>query len=346
MNQNNIIYTNQSIKECLKKINDNRGEAVIVIEKNKKVKGVITDGDIRRAIINGASNNESVLKFCNSDFKYIKNNESNVNEIISLRNDKIFIIPIVNDNMELVEILNLNLNKNILPLDVVIMAGGRGERLKPLTDNCPKPLLKVGNKPILEHNVSHLIKYGIKKFHISINYLGEMIIDFFNQTKFNLNVEINFINEKFPMGTIGALSKLKSIESDTILLINSDVLTTIEYDKFYLDFIKNKSDVSVAAIDYSVNIPYAIFDVKNENIHGFKEKPKLNFKASSGMYLIKKDLLKYIPKDKKFDATDFIKLIIDKNYKLSWFDLDNYWLDIGKHSDFIKAQKDIKKLHL
>ncbi len=232
-----------------------------------------------------------------------------------------------------------------MPVDVVIMAGGRGERLLPLTKTTPKPLIKIGDKPIIDYNFEQLVKLGIKNFHISIRYLGDKIKNHFQQKEFT-NINISFIEEHKPLGTIGSLSLLPEIQNEYILLLNSDILTNINFENFFQDFLKRDGDVSIITIPYEVQVPYAVLQTTVDNkVMGFKEKPCYTYFSNAGIYLIKSDLLKMIPKGGRFDATDFLQLIINKEKNLLSYPTKEYWLDIGKHNDLKKAQEDIQTLN-
>jgi NDP-sugar pyrophosphorylase family protein len=232
--------------------------------------------------------------------------------------------------------------ESILPIDAVIMAGGLGTRLKPLTDNTPKSLVKVGNKEIISYNFDRLYKYGVFNQYITLNYLGNQIEDFC----IDYNQEINFkiIKEDKFLGTAGSLSLIDDFENDTILLMNSDLLTNIDYESFYNSFKENNADIMVASVPYDISLPYAIFETKSNNnryIKSFVEKPRHTHYANTGIYLVKKSILRYVPKNEFFNATDLMNAVINEKGKLIHFPITGYWLDIGNHKDLEKAQRDI-----
>jgi len=219
------------------------------------------------------------------------------------------------------------------------MAGGKGTRLHPLTNNTPKPLLKIGGKEIISYNFDRLLQYGVTRQYVSVNYLSEQIKSFCKD--YNENIKFRLINEAEYLGTAGALSLINDFYNDTILLMNSDILTNIDYEDFYKTFIEKNADIMVASIPYQVSLPYAIFDSDNRVVKSFKEKPSYTYYANAGIYLIKKEILSIIPKAKFLDATDLMELIIKSNKKLIHYPIRGYWLDIGNHDDYDKAQKDI-----
>jgi NDP-sugar pyrophosphorylase family protein len=214
-----------------------------------------------------------------------------------------------------------------------------------LTNDVPKPLLKVGDKTIIEHNIDRLVEFGIDDFWISVNYLGEKIEDYFSPRK-HKNISINYVWENKPLGTIGAVSKIDDLKHKHILVTNSDILTNLDYEQFYLDFLKSNADLSIVSIPYNVNIPYAVLerDIKGQ-VKSFKEKPTYTYYSNGGIYLIKKSVLELIPKDSFFNATDLIEKLISLNKKVITYSFQGYWLDIGKHDDYKKAKEDINNIN-
>jgi dTDP-glucose pyrophosphorylase len=338
------ISKDKTAREALVQLNELGSNAILfVIDENYTLIGSLTDGDIRRGLINEIDIQSNVTSFIQPNPKFIVKNDYSVLDIIELRKNHFKILPVVDDEKKIVNIINFNHLKSYLPIDTVIMAGGRGERLKPLTNETPKPLLKIGNKPILEHHIDNLAKYGIDDFWISINYLGEQIVDYFKQGQ-QKNISINYITEDKPLGTMGSVSYLQDNHHQYILITNSDLLTNIDYEDFFINFVENNADFSVISIPYKVEIPYAILELNDNILKDFKEKPTYIYQSNGGVYLMKKELLDYIPTDKFFNATDMMELLIQEKKKVINYSHNGYWLDIGKHEDFNQAQKDI--LHL
>ncbi len=341
--KNHLIYETQLLKDALNMLNKLSKDSILFIVDNKRrLKGSLTDGDIRRALIKETDLNNKLDKFYNKSPKFI-NQRTDLNEIIELRNSDYSIIPILDSDNKVIDILNFRLMKSFLPIDAVIMAGGRGERLKPLTNKIPKPLLKIGDIPIMEHNVNRIMKFGIKNFWFSIRYLGDKIENYFKDGN-SKNINIEYVKEDKPLGTIGSLSNIKNFKNSIVLLSNSDILTNLNYENFYLDFLSNDADLSIATVPYDVKIPYAVIKTENNQIISLDEKPTYTYFSNGGIYLMKKSILKYIPKNKFFNATDLIELLMKKNKKVISYPIIDYWLDIGKKSDFQKAQRDISKI--
>jgi NDP-sugar pyrophosphorylase family protein len=223
------------------------------------------------------------------------------------------------------------------------MAGGRGERLKPLTDTLPKPLLKVGDSPIIEHNINRLINYGIEDIWISIKYLGESIKDYFGNGKAK-SININYIEEDKALGTIGALSLLDNLLQDHVLIMNSDLLTNINFEEFFLFYLEHDADIAVACIPYQVNVPYAVMETEGNFVKKLREKPTYTHFSNAGIYIIKKNIIDLIPNNSFYNATDLMEQVINSGGKVAAYPLIGYWLDIGRHDDYIKAQEDINHI--
>ncbi len=342
-----IIRQELTIRQVLTVIN-NLGEnhcVLFVTNETGKLLGTVTDGDIRRGLIANAQLEQSVFSVSNRNFHKVVNGEIDPLYLKVCLHEGITILPNLNDDGSIKDILDLKELRGVLPLHAVVMAGGKGERLLPLTKYIPKPMLKVGDKPIIEHNIDQLKAYGIQHFHISVNYLGHIISDYFKDG-IEKGISIQYLNENKPMGTIGSISLVNDFHKEDVLIMNSDLLTNIDFADFYDEFIKQEADMAVATIPYHVDLPYAIMELDGAKVTAFREKPRYTYFANAGIYLIKRSLINLIPKDSFYNATDLMDLLIQKNKKLINYPILGYWLDIGKPEDFAKAQKDISHLHL
>ena len=256
---------------------------------------------------------------------------------------KMRLVPVLDSYRHILEIINLEKYKTKLPIDAVIMAGGKGERLRPLTEKTPKPLLKIGEKCIIDYNVDNLIENGVEHISVTVNYLGEQLEEHYITPRDG--VKINTVREPKYLGTIGSIQFITRFYHDTILLMNSDLFTNIDLEDFYLHFIEHNADMSVAAVPYSVSVPFGIFDLDGRHVKGVIEKPTYNYYANGGIYLIRKVLLeKYIPKNTFFNATDFMEKLISEGHKVIRFPLSGYWIDIGNKQEYQKAQDLVKHL--
>jgi dTDP-glucose pyrophosphorylase len=342
--KDHLILSGSKVKQALLKFNELSLDAILfVVDSKDKLIGALTDGDVRRGLLKGFSIDSIVDEIIQDNPRYITKGENNLEKIIKYREGDFRIVPVVDENRKIVNVINFRKIKSYLPIDAVIMAGGRGQRLQPLTDTTPKPLLKVGNKAIMEHNLDRLALFGIDDFWVSVKYLGEQIERYFGQG-IEKNIKIEYVWEKEPLGTIGAVSKIENFEHDYILVTNSDLLTNIDYEQFFLEFIKQDADLAVLAIPYQVSIPYAVLETKNGEVKSFKEKPTYTYYSNGGIYLMKKEMLKYIPKNTFFDAPDLMQELINNDLKVISFPFSGYWLDVGKHEDFEKAHIDIHNI--
>jgi len=339
-----VIKVGSKIKDALISLNNLSQDAILfVVDKNYKLLGSLTDGDVRRSLIKGLSLDSLVNDVIINDPKYIIKGETDLKQIISFRNSNLKVIPVLNKKFEIIDILNFRIIKSYIPVDAVVMAGGKGSRLMPLTKLTPKPLLKINNKCIIDYNIDNLISFGIDEYWISINYLGEKIQKHLGNGK-SKDININYVYEDIPMGTIGAIKSLNSI-NDYVLITNSDILTNLNYEDFFLDFIKNNADMSVVTIPYHVSVPYGVLETKNNHIINLKEKPRYTYYSNAGIYLVKKEFLNLIPENKFYNATDLIEKLISLSKIVISFPTSSYWLDIGKHDDFKKAKEDIINLN-
>ncbi|HBX50596.1 MAG: nucleotidyltransferase [Bacteroidetes bacterium GWF2_33_38] len=346
MNNNLQKYTinqNASLIEALKKMSEIPDTLnLFVLNDQEELIGTLTDGDVRRGLINGLNVNSKLIDFIFRDFQYIKAGNFDKKIITIIRKKNIKIVPILDNNNQIIKLLNFKKIKSLIPADAVLMAGGEGLRLRPLTEKTPKPLLKIGGKAIIEYNIDRLQQFGIQNQFISINYLGEQIISFCKHKESDINFK--FIRETKPLGTIGSVKLVEHFENDYILIMNSDLLTNINFEDFYDSFVSKNADMIVAAIPYKVDLPYAIFETEDRNILSFKEKPSYTYYANAGIYLIKKELINLIPSDEIFNATDFMQAVINKGLQVVHYPIRSYWLDIGNPDDFEKAQRDVSHI--
>jgi dTDP-glucose pyrophosphorylase len=339
-----IINSSSSVIDALIKIDQLTSTLTIfIINDNEQVIGTVTDGDIRRGLIKGLSLDSPIFDFAYTDFSYLTEGSDDFSKLKEFRQRKLKAVPLLSIDKKLIKLYDFTITKSILPVDAVIMAGGKGIRLRPLTNETPKPLLKVGNKEIIAYNFDRLHQYGINNQFVAVNYMGEQIEKYCNNYK-NKEIHFTLIKENDYLGTAGALTLIKNFEHEEILLMNSDILTNIDYEDFYISFIEKNADIMVASIPYQISLPYAILESENHLVKSFKEKPSYTYYANAGIYLLKRKLLNKIPKDQFFNATDLMDMVLQNNFKLLHYPITSYWLDIGKHEDFERAQKDISHI--
>ena len=343
-----IINDHSTVRDALLII-DQQGllaNVLFVVNQSNALIGSVTDGDIRRGLLKGENLSSCITTVMQQDYKFLFENEFEQPDIDALCEQKIHFVPIINKDKKIVEVINVNRYQPTLPVHAIIMAGGKGQRLLPLTKSTPKPLLKVGGKPIIEYNIDRLKSFGIKNMHISVNYLGNQIIDYFKDGH-EKQIEIKYIEEKEFLGTIASVKLADNYQYDTVLIMNSDLLTNIDFYSFYQSFLNEEADMTIASTSYHVDIPYAVMETNGTTqVHSLKEKPRYTYYSNAGIYILKKELLALIPDGEFYDVTDLIDRLLELNKKVTSFPIMGYWLDIGKHEDFEKAQEDIKHLNL
>ena len=335
------ISKNATILDTLRKIDElsaNATKLAFVVDENKKVIGSVSDGDCRRGLIEGKHLTSPVTEIMNTKFTSLKKGSYDVKTIQKIRSLGFKYVPELNEDGSLAAVRDFTNGKSYVPVDAVMMAGGKGERLRPLTLETPKPLLKVADKPIIDYNIENLLNSGINHINVTVNYLGEQIEEHFKEPV--RDVHVKCVREPKFLGTIGSIKFVKEWYNDTILLMNSDLFTNIDIEAFYLHFLKHNADMSVAGVPYNVNIPYGIFELDNiREIKGITEKPSFHYYANAGIYLIKRELLNLIPDEEFFNATDFMDTLIKNNKKVIRFPITGYWIDIGKPDDFKNVQE-------
>lgn len=346
MDSIHLISQEKTLLEALTQINSIAPEPLVlfVLDEQKRMVGTLTDGDARRALISGASVNDRIEKVMHRGFNFMKADDiDDVRKIKRQRELKMRLVPVLDQENHIVEIINLEEFKTRLPIDAVLMAGGKGERLRPLTEKTPKPLLKVGDKCIIDHNIDKLINYGVKHISVTVNYLKEQLEDHFAEPRGD--VQVQTVREPKFLGTIGSIRFVPEFFNDTVLVMNSDLFTNINYEDFYLHFKEHDADMSVAAVPYDVDIPLGILNLDGRNITGLSEKPHFGYYANAGIYLIKKSALDLIPEDTMFHSTDLVEALIAAGRKVIRFPLNGTWIDIGTPQEFRRANDMVKHMH-
>ena len=341
-----IIYEDETLLSALKQINQlvlPDPLVLFVVDKQKRMVGTLTDGDSRRALIAGVSVNDTIDHVMHRNFNSLTEGiDYDVRHLHQQKDKKMKLVPILDKEYHIIDIINLERYNSWLPVDAVLMAGGKGERLRPLTEKTPKPLLPVGNKAIIDHNVDRLISYGIQHINVTVNYLKEQLEEHYKDSRGGIKVET--VREPKYLGTIGSIKFIPKFYNDTILLMNSDLFTNIDYEDFFLHFQQHDAEMSVAAVPYNVSIPYGILDLDGRNIKGLLEKPKYNFYANAGIYLIKRRALEEIPENTFFNATDLVEKLIAEGANVIRYPLNGTWIDIGNPQEYQKANDLVKHL--
>lgn len=339
-----IINQKATIKEALIALDGNTHDwqTLFVVDDREKMVGTLTDGDIRRALIAGVQLSDSVKEAMHTNFRFVRDGKYDAQLLKEFREKQIFFIPVLDGEDRVVKVCNLIKYRNFLPVDAVLMAGGKGERLRPLTEKTPKPLLPVGEKAIIDHNVDRLISFGIKHISVTVNYLGEQLEEHFREPR--NEVQVQCVHEPKFLGTLGSIRFVPEFFNDTVLVMNSDLFTNINYEDFYLHFKEHDADMSVAAVPYDVDIPFGILNLDGCDIIGLSEKPHFGYYANAGIYLIKKSALDLIPEDTMFHSTDLVEALIAAGRRVIRFPIGGTWIDIGTLQEYKRAQDLVKHL--
>lgn len=332
-----IIHRDEQLLDALSKLNSLPGnEMTLFIEDDEhKIVGTLTDGDIRRALLSGAELKSAVKDIMYRSFKSIIKGKADIELLKECRERGITILPEIDEDGKICGIVNLNVKHTILPVSAILMAGGKGERLRPLTLDTPKPLLEIDGKAIIDYNIEALAACGITDITVCTRYLSEKIYDHFSKPVAGINVKC--IREEIPLGTLGAASLINHEEEGTSLIMNSDLLTSISFEDFYMKHIAEQAAISIAVIPYQVSVPYAVLTTDSSQVTGIEEKPSFSYYANAGIYLISNKLLNTLEADKRIDATDFIQNAIADGHKVTYFPINGTWIDIGSPVDFRQA---------
>lgn len=334
------IALSSTINEALKIIDNGRMQIALVVDEKNMLLGTLTDGDIRRGLLNGLDLNSSIeniifKKPITALSSYTKE------EILKLAISKnLNQIPIVDDSNKVLGIYEIkHIIKQKKKLNkVVLMVGGTGKRLMPLTKNIPKPMLKIGNKPILQIIIENFASYGFANIVMCVNYKLKIIQNYFGDgSKFGVNIQ--YIEEEKKMGTAGSLSLLEKSLHEPFFVMNGDLLTTLNFEKM-LDFhLENKSQATMGVRQFKIEIPFGVVNLENEKILFIEEKPVHTFFINAGIYILEPECLNLIP-NKFYDMTTLFKKMVSSKKKIISFPLSEYWIDVGRLADYRKANDD------
>lgn len=340
-----MVLPETPIIEAMRLMDETALQIIMVVNEERQLLGTVTDGDIRRAILKGTELTEPIEKVMNKRPTAFKANESRQDMLTAMRLLDFSRVPIVDDQYRVVglQILDKLLRPASKDNPVVLMAGGLGSRLSALTQNCPKPLLPIGNQPVLQTILENFISYGFHKFYISVNYKAEMIKDYFgNGSRWDVTIE--YIHEDKRMGTAGALSLLPERPQQPFFVMNGDILTKVNFLQL-LDFhAEHRAAATMCAYRYELQIPYGVLKVNRYRLQEITEKPTQSFFVNAGIYVLEPQTLDHIPADTFFDMPSLFDKIIASGQESAVFPIREYWLDIGKMSDFELAQSEYTKV--
>lgn len=352
IDKNIFIYEFETIKDSLKKLSNTGHRTLLVIDAKNKLLGTLTDGDIRRYILKGKSLESNVRNVYYKKHIFIKRKEFSIAKAKELLlKNKIELIPIVDENSRAVDIITwqhafsdgrtLKSLSTKINIPVVVMAGGQGKRLEPFSNIFPKALIPIGEKTIIEMIIDEFKRYGINKYYLTLNHKADMIESYFNHAK--IDIEINFIKEKKFLGTAGSLKLLEGRINDVFIVSNCDVIVRADYEEVLNMHKREKVLLTILSSIQHFKIPYGVVKfTENGNVVDLIEKPEYSFMINTGVYILNKEVLEFIPKDVMFDMTDLISILIKNKEKVSTYPVnENDYIDIGQWEEY---KKSIEKL--
>jgi NDP-sugar pyrophosphorylase family protein len=315
---------------------------LLVCEDDLKLIGLLTDGDIRRAFLRSVPFETACGAIASRD-PVVASPDITQAEALRLMNmHDVNHLPLVDADRRIMGFL---LRRDLVPdtdsnLAAVVMAGGFGTRLRPLTDQTPKPMLAVGDRPLLELTIEALRKAGIHRVSLTTHYLSEKITDHFGDGR-NFGVELNYVNEDNPLGTAGGLKLMKNFD-EPLLVINGDILTGVPLREMLTYHREHRADATVGVRKYEVEVPYGVVECEGTRVNKLKEKPSLSVFINAGMYLLEPSVRRYIPDGQRFDMTDLIQRLLERDRPVVSFPIVEYWLDVGRPADYQQAQEDVR----
>lgn len=334
-----VVSESVSIRTAMEALNRGAVEIALVVGSDGTLRGTLTDGDIRRALLSGASLEDTASKFMNTSYTAVSPSVSRTEILDLMRARTIHQIPIVDEAGRLV---GLHLLRDILgasprPNWAVIMAGGRGERLRPLTDSLPKPMIKVAGRPILERIVLHLVGFGIRRVFLSVNYMADAIEGYFKDGS-ALGCNIEYLKEKKPLGTGGALSLLREKPGHPILMLNGDLLTQLNVDNIFSFHSEGGFKATVGVHEYAHTVPYGVVEREGDRVTGIREKPTQTWFANAGIYVLAPDLAERVPKDTYFPLPALVEECLDRAEPVGAFPIKEDWIDVGYIKELRRAR--------
>jgi len=336
-----LLKTDSTLKEAMQIIDMGAVQIALVVDEDEKFLGTLTDGDIRRGLLNNLSLDDSIetIIFKTPTVCSVEDTKEKILEIALAK--KLHQIPIVDKDGKLVGIKEVDelLKPESKSNRVVLMVGGLGTRLRPLTENTPKPMLKVGNKPILETIILNFKKYGFTNIILSVSYKSELIEEYFKDGK-EFGVKIEYIHEDKRMGTAGALSLMRERLEEPFFVMNGDLLTNINFENMMEYHLSNSAVATMGVREYDFQVPYGVVNIENENIVSIEEKPTHKFFVSAGIYILNPSTIEYIPNNMFYDMPTLFEKLIEKKEKSISFPIHEYWLDIGRMEEFEKANNE------
>jgi dTDP-glucose pyrophosphorylase len=337
---NSLIKPQMSLRQTIAAIDKAALQIALVVDDERHLLGVVTDGDIRRALIQGMSLETAVVNIMNKQPKTVTTQDSVPAIKAVMQRYQLNQLPVVDSQGRIVGLKTLQ--SMLTPVEyenpVFLLAGGLGTRLRPLTDHCPKPLLKIGGKPILETIIENFAQAGFRQFYIAVHYLADQIKDYFGDGR-RWGVRIQYVEEAEPMGTAGAIGLLPDDLPDLPLLVmNGDILTQVDFSRLLEFHQQQQAQATLCVRQYEYQIPYGVVSLEQERVTGIVEKPVHSCFSNAGIYVLEPSQVEAIRLQNAVDMPEFLNFLIRQQKKVAMFPIHEYWLDIGREADFLKAQ--------
>lgn len=336
--QPHLIPSDATVVEALEALNRLSGETMTLfaVSNGSRLEGSLTDGDVRRALLAGHKLTDSIEGICNRGCLRIVDGDNDMHVVSEARRKGITLLPVVSKAGDVVSMIDLRRQRGLIPADGVLMAGGIGERLRPLTEKTPKPLLPVGGRPIIDLNVDLMRDFGIRNIYVTVNYLKEQLINHFG-SKADGKERATCVEEPVKLGTIGSLSLIGKFSSPHVVVMNADLLTDINLEEMYLRHVETEASLTMAVVPYTVSVPYAIVEHEGDRVVGLTEKPTYNYYANAGIYMMRREVAESVPKGKYMDATDLVESLIRERRRVTQYKIEGRWIDIGSPDDYRHA---------
>lgn len=340
-----FVSPEASIREAIAIIDRGGAQIALVVGPQAVLQGTVTDGDVRRAIIAGHALDEAVHGIMNTHFSSVAQGQSREQVFTLMREKQLHQMPVLDAQKQVVglHLLDELMNANLFPNWVVLMAGGMGQRLRPLTEKCPKPMLHVGPRPLLESILISFIEQGFRRFFISLNYRGEQIKKHFGDGE-RWGVQIEYLQESERMGTAGALAMLPQEPADPVLVMNADVLTRVDFAKLLEFHNEHGSQATMCVREYDFEVPYGVVLLDGHRIKSIEEKPVHRFFVNAGIYALSAQAISKIPRGRSFDMPELFQNIVDEGIETAVFPVHEYWLDVGRLDDFHRANGEYQEI--
>ena len=344
------VRPDATLHSAMEQVNQSGRGIVLLLDHRDRFLATITDGDIRRAILAGSSIDSPITDALGGSDGTLRHSITahvttpRAEQLAMMRKAEIRHLPLLDDDRYVVD---LALSEELgtappLAVQAVIMAGGFGTRLRPLTDDTPKPMLPIAGRPLMERTIEGLQRAGVHRINVTTHYMPEKITEHFGSGH-EFGVELNYVSEDQPLGTAGALGLLGEID-EPLLVINGDILTNTDFGSLVRFHHQQNALLTVGVRHYDLQVPYGVVEAENGRVIGLREKPTYDFFVNAGVYLLDPSVRQYIPRERRYDMTDLIELLLSMEKPVASYPILEYWIDIGKHDDFDRAQREVGQL--